>query len=43
MPDKVKSISRHFSEPDHYGVEDMIISVIKFIKNLLRSEEAFSN
>jgi len=35
-----KSIGRHFSDAHHQGVDDMTISVLEFIKNPPRSEQA---
>ena len=35
-----KSISRHFSDANHLGVDDMIITVLEFIKSPPRSQQA---
>ena len=40
--DHEKTIGRHFSKLDHQGADDMISSVIEFIKNPPDSEEAVS-
>ena len=37
-----KSIGRHFSKAGHQGADDMIISVLEFIKSPPRSEQAVS-
>ena len=37
-----KSIGRHFSKAGHQGANDMIISVLEFIKSPPRSEQAVS-
>ena len=35
-----KNVGRHYSKPGHQGVDDMTISVLEFIKNPPRSEQA---